>query len=294
MPAALKKGGRGIAFIRNPQSKIRNHARRALTLLEVIIAISLIIGLLSAAMAFFWQTMKAREQVAAAADKAALARQVLSKLTAELEACVGSDQVGFPVEQRLVGTRRGITFLTTALPDKNRYHFADPLQTPPPAAHDLTLLSYSLWVDPENKTDDGEPIVGGIIRTEKKTLNQFTINEDDPLQIRNDLWSPELAYLEFRFYDGVEWDTKWEVTQGNGLPQLVQITVGFKPITEDEYEDTDLQTYSLSEFPLGDDLPHEDRYTTIVRIPAADRFFGSRVTKVGQQFSQQLGVGSAP
>lgn len=249
---------------------------------------------MAAALAFMMQTMKARDQIAAAADKSALARQVLSKLTAELEACIGSDKVGFPVEQRLVGTRREITFLTTNLVDKSRYVFADPLVQPPPGSHDLTLLTYSLWVDPENKTDDGEPIVGGIIRTEKKTLNQFTINEDDPLQIRNDLWSPELAYLEFRYYDGVEWDTKWEVTEGNGLPQLIQITVGFKPITQDELDDTDLQTYSLTEYPLGDDLPHDDRYTTIVRIPAADRFFGSRMTKVGQQYSQQLGVGGAP
>ena len=135
-----------------------------------------------------------------------------------------------------------------------------------------------------------QPLAGGILRTEKKTLNQYVVNEDDPLDIRNDLQSPELGYLEFRYFDGVEWDTKWDISDGNSLPQLIMVTVGYKSITQDELDDVDLQTYPLTDYPFGDPKPRDDRYSVIVKIPAADRFFSSRISRIGKQTSDQLGV----
>ncbi|MGE3181930.1 MAG: hypothetical protein AB7N71_09885, partial [Phycisphaerae bacterium] len=100
--------------------------------------------------------------------------------------------------------------------------------------------------------------------------------------------------LEFRYYDGVEWDVRWDITEGNSLPQLIAITVGFKPILNAELEDDDLQEYPLDEYPYGDDLWRPDRYTAVVRIPAADKFFSSRFQRVGKQMSDQLGVEGLP
>src|SRR5262249_43101430 len=156
-----------------------------------------------------------------------------------------------------------ITFLTTANPPPDSYQFRRESDEVPPASHDLKLVGYKLWVDPNNTLDNGDPMVGGVIRTEKKTLNQFIVDEDHPEEIRNDLWSPELGYLEFRYFDGVEWDTKWDLTDGNSLPQLVLITVGFLPIAKGELDDSDLTQYPLDQFPLGDDQVHSDRYSTI-------------------------------
>jgi prepilin-type N-terminal cleavage/methylation domain-containing protein len=190
----------------------------------------------------------------------------------------------------LIGNRRNITFLTARLPAGHQYEFIGVDELPPPAQHDLTQVSYWLWVDPEDTDEDGEPIIGGIMRTEKKTLNQFLVEFDDPLDVRNDLWSPELGYLEFRYFDGVEWDTVWDVTKGNSLPQLIQVTVGFGPCTNDELEDRDLEEYPLIDYPYGDDRVHRDRYSIIVRIPAADKFFSSRVNRqLGQGLPEQLG-----
>jgi hypothetical protein len=294
-------------------------SRSALTLLEVIISLGLIAALLAAMLAFLWQVVDVRDAAAEAADRMQIARQVLSKIEAELRGCVGYEEFGFPIEQPLVeeelldeaaeferapvaegtvplliGDRRNITFLTTALPAEHQYEFLSEADEPPPAQHDLRQVSYWLWVDPEEVDDDGEPIIGGIIRTEKKTLNQFLVELDDPLDVRNDLWSHELGYLEFRYFDGVEWDTTWEVTQGNSLPQLIQVTVGFEPCTIDEFENRDLDDYPLEEYPYGDDQEHPDRYSVIVRIPAADKFFGSRVQKVGQEITETLGVEGLP
>jgi type II secretory pathway pseudopilin PulG len=293
-----------------------SHRGRAMTLLEVIVAISLISMLLGAMLTFFWQVIEVRDTVVAQADRMQIARQVLSRMEAELRGCVGFEQFGFPIEQALVeeeyldvsegfegpteeaaedyvplliGDRRNITFLTSRLPAKHQYDLYREFDDQPPAQHDLTQLSYWLWVDPEETDDEGEPVIGGIIRTEKRTLNQFIVELEDPLDVRNDLWSPELGYLEFRYFDGVEWDIKWDVTEGNSLPQLIQITVGFEPCSSEELENVDLEEYPLEEYPYGDDRVHPDRYSIVVRIPAADKFFGSRIQKVGQQLSETLG-----
>jgi len=264
-----------------------------MTLVELIIAIAIIALLMAALTTFYWQAGEIRKQTSDRVARTQIARAVLGRIAEELRGCVGFEQVGFPVEQRLMGDRRSITFLTTQLPGRSQYEFLRESEQPPPARHDLTLVSYRLWVDEREVDDAGDPLVGGIIRTEKKTLNQFLVEEDDPLQQRNDLWSSELGYLEFRYYDGVEWDTKWEITQGNSLPQLVMVTVGFGKLTMDEYDDVDLTEYPLDEFPLGPNLEKSDRYSTIIRLPAADKLFGSRVQRVGQQFSEQLGIGGS-
>ncbi len=264
--------------------------RRAMTLLEVVIAIVLIAILLTALLGFVWQSAAIREQAAARSDRTQIARQVLDTLAAELRGCLGSDEVGFPVEDRLVGDRRSITFLTTGLPAENQYIDYKADQELPPAQHDLRLVSYRLWLDTENKTPEGDPLCGGLLRVEKKTLNQFLVEQDDPFDVRTDLWSAEIGYIEFRYFDGVEWDTTWDITQGNSLPQLVQITVGFTSIKQPELDNTDLKEFPLHDFPLGDDKVHVDRYSTIVKIPAADRFYGSRVQKAGKKMAEQFGV----
>lgn len=268
---------------------------RGLTLLEVIMSIAIIVVMMSAMLTFLWQFMEGRRHASLAAEEMLIARSVLEKVASELRGCVGFDEVGFPMEQgqRLLGDRRSISFLTLTLPEKHQYEFDADFETPLPAQHDLRQVSYSLWVDEDNVDEEGEPIVGGIIRTEKKTLNQFLIDEDDPLTIRNDLWSHELGYLEFRYFDGVEWTTEWNITEGISLPQLIQVTVGFRSITQYELDDDDLTEYPIEnpDFALGDDLPHSDRYSVLIKIVAADKLFSSRIQRVGQQMSEGLGIG---
>lgn len=274
--------------------RTRGSRRRGITLLEIIISIALIALLLGALLIFFQQTLRAREVAAARADRIRVAQRVLDQLAAELRSCVGMEQIGFPVEQRLTGDRRSISFLTTAMPPMESYEFRRESDDIPPGKHDLKQVGYRLWVDEEKETEDGEPVVGGIIRTEKRTLNQYIVEEDKSESVRSDLWSHELGYLEFRYFDGVEWDSKWDLTDGNSLPQLIQVTVGFAPVTKNELDDTDLTEYPLDQYPLGNDEVHDDRFSIIVKIPAADKFFSSRVQRLGKQLSEQLGVGGTP
>ncbi len=293
--------------------------RRAVSLLETLIAITLIVMMLSVLLTFFWQAVSVRDELSKQADRTALARQILDNFERELTGCPGMDQFHFPAvlattdeesaaaeepnaeegtgDVRMLGTRRTITFLTTALPAEHQYTFLRESDVPPQAQHDLRLLVYQLWVHPTEQEESGEPRVEGIVRTEKKTLGQTIINDDDPLQVRNDLWSNEFKYLEFRYFDGVVWTSDWnsaidQTNTGNTLPQLIQVTVGYDPVTADELEDRDLDEFPISdpEYALGDGQIHADRYSVVVRIPAADRFFRNRMQRVSQEVLETLGM----
>ncbi len=273
---------------------------RGLTLFEVVIAIALIALLLGTLLTFFWQTLAIRDQAAKNADRTQIAQQVLLRMAAELQAATGQDQVDFPV-QRFVGERRKLTFLTAPLPPAHAYAFyrESELADQPAPRHDLREVTYELWIDPEQTTDDGEPLVGGIIRTERRAIKPFITEEQaaedrDLLYLRHDLWSPELGYLEFRYFDGAEWTTQWQVSEGNPLPHLVQITVGYDSITRDQLEDQDLQTFPLDRYPLGPPASNPNRYSLVVRLPAADQMFTSRAHRLGQEVEQIFITGGVP
>ena len=292
---AVKRSGAMLSEAEGREAGGTGPMTRGLTLLEVLISIVLIGVLFAALMSFSRESLKVRETAGARAEQTEVARQVLDRIAMELRGTLGAEQIGFPVTQRLNGERRKLTFLTTALPTEDQYRIYRQSEETPPGHHDLREITYELWVDSEKTDEAGNPLVGGIVRTEKQTLNQFIVEEDKPEQLRMDLWSHELGYLEFRYYDGVQWDTVWNITEGNSLPQLVMVTVGFKAATQYELEDSDLKDYPLDEYPFGDEQWHPDRYSVIVRLPAADKFFSSRFQRLGKQMTDQFGVeGASP
>lgn len=273
-------------MVRGPRA-----SARGLTLFEVVISIALIAMVLSALLTFFWQTLTIRDQTAIAADRTQIVHQVLARMSAELEDAVGVETVGFPV-QIFTGDRRKITFVTAPLPSSSAYAFFRESETTALPEQDLREVTYELWIDPDKTTEDGQPLVGGILRTERRavtpsvTEEEATDEKQDLQYLRHDLWSYELGYLEFRYYDGVEWATTWQVTSGVPLPHLVQITVGFDSLTKDELEDQDLQTYPVDQFPTGPDVPSPNRFSTIVRIAAADQMFTTHVQRLSDQVEQ--------
>ena len=264
--------------------------RRALTLFEVLIAISLIAMLLGALLSFFWQTLQARETAAYLGDRTQIAQQVLERMAAELRASVALDQSGFSVQQ-FSGTRRKVTFLAAPLPPDSGDTQYGTVGVGPLPLGDLREISYELWIDPDQTTESGDPVIGGILRTERRPIepavSEEDVSEDAALEyLRRDLWSHELGYLEFRYFDGVEWSTTWEVKSGNAVPHLVQVTVGFDSLTKFELEDQDLEEErATSELDrIGPPVKTGfGRYSTIVRLPAADVMFAARLNKLGDQ-----------
>lgn len=264
---------------------------RAMTLLEVVIAIGLIAFLLGSLLTFFWQTLEIRKVAGASAARTRLVKQVLDRISGELQAAVAPD--GFQVAglQTFTGDRRSITFLSHPMPDDESYRIYRAGELPAAPHGDLREVTYRLWIDPDNKTDDGDPIVGGIVRSEQPAITPAVaieqLSEDEAARyIRHDLWSYEIGYLEFRYFDGVSWSTTWHVTQGNPLPHLVQITIGFDSIKQADLDDQDLNEYPIDQFPLGPDKPQPNRYTTIVRVAGADPKFSAHWSRMNDQVEE--------
>lgn len=261
---------------------------RGLTLFEVVLSIALISMLLGALLTFFWQTLAVRDEVTIATARTQLVRQVLARMAAELKQTVAAEQVSFEGLQQFTGDRRRISFLTTPLPPSQSYVFYSGSETVVPPRHDLVQVTYELWIDPNEETEEGEPLVGGLLRTERQAINPARRPEEIPeteyvFYERRDLISPEVGYLEFRFFDGAEWVTQWSVSKGNALPHLLQITIGFDSLLRTDLEDQDLQQYPLDQYPLGPDVADPNRFSTIVRLPAADETFAARTNRADDQ-----------
>ena len=228
-----------------PMTARSSTQRRALTLLEVIIAIALISVLLGSMATFFWQVVQARDMAAQSSDRMQVARQVLDRISVELRGCIGAEKLGFPLEQPIVEDEylegeedilrpdeiEAVTGEDPNLPEggagpadlaellsqgatasgsvpllignRPQHHLSDrqtarrpPIRihrprrdAPPGPARFGPRSATGSGMSPNETTEEGDPVIGGIMRTEKRTLNQFLVEFDDPLDIRNDLWS---------------------------------------------------------------------------------------------------------
>lgn len=271
--------------------RARRGRSRALTLLEVVIAISLIGFLLASLLTFFWQTLEIRKVAGAASARTRLVSQVLDKMAGELKTAVAPEALGVEGLTVFAGDRRSVTFLSSPLPERDTYRIVRAGEPVEMMRSDLREVGYRLWIDPDKKTDDGEPIVGGIVRSERPAMTPAVqveqLPEDEAAKyVRYDLWSYEIGYLEFRYFDGAEWSTTWKVSQGNPLPHLVQITVGFDSITQDQLDDVDLNEFPIDQYPLGPDKPVANRYSTIVRLAGADETFAARLYKLSDRVEE--------
>ncbi len=266
--------------------RVRCAAARAMTLLEVTISIALVALLLGTLLTFFWRTITVRDQAAHSMARTQIAQQMLGRIAGELREAVALDKVGFPNMTQFAGDRRKISFLTAPLPASNSYAIFRESDAAPAGRDDLRQVTYELWIDPDKKTEAGDPLVGGILRTERQALDPVIPEEEAPqgedlLYLRHDLWSYELGYLEFRYFDGVMWSTTWNVTEGNALPHLVQITIGYDSLTQDDLDNKDLEQWPIDQYPFGpDEETPSTRYTAMVRLPAADEMFSAHLHRL--------------
>lgn len=132
-----------------------------------------------------------------------------------------------------------------------------------------------------------------------------------------ELYSPELRYLRFCYYDGKSWWDDWKVTGESALPQLVEITVGYdvrppfgesdfisETEEEEEFEDPD-NPRRLTPGEINDEFcicrnqdPVDcvplgtDQLTLVVRIAQADPLFRSRVSRETQYYVEELSSGA--
>jgi prepilin-type N-terminal cleavage/methylation domain-containing protein len=262
---------------------------RGLTLLEVILALSLLVMLLAIVFLFHQTALERSAEGAAMSRDAQLGRVILQQICDELRQASGYVE-GYGVG--LSGRVDEIEIYTLAVPDKDLFEKRSITDDPLPGQHDVRFVRYWLAWDEEIETEEGDPVCLGLVRREQRTLNQAMVvereTEEDELGLedveedtRLELYAPEIKYLRFAFFDGTDWVKEWQPggQKGNSLPQAVRVTVGYTPVVldEDEFAMEEETEEDLEE----DYIPPPDSFTMIVRLPmATEAIFGSRIVGI--------------
>jgi hypothetical protein len=281
------------------QWRCRNREQRAVTLIELLLALGLIMLVSGMMFAFYDASLRSRDFGHRRMTDSQLARVIAMKIAEEIRSANGFVSTVGP---GISGERRLLTIQTVALPNKELFWQRSIKDVPPPAECDIRQVQYYLAYDDEEThsypdgTEAAAPL--GLVRREIKTLYQGTLVESKAESVDLDLLAPEMKYLRFRYFDGIDWLDKWDIgadlegQTGNSLPQAVEVTVGYTPLPpEDENEfklDEEDQDLAIS-------MPEPyspETYTVVVRLPQSDTFFGSRLMRAQRRSRMGTGSGS--
>lgn len=290
--------------------------RRGVTLLEVLLSMTLIILMMSGIFGYYSSVLRVRKEGTEIAKDVLLTRAILERITDELRHAVDivpGDGMGFR------GDKHSITIVRSRMPENYAYLEYDDMvmEDLPPAQLDLIRIRYELLWDDEEVDEEGVALCHGLWRTQQKVFDpnpQFVVAQDaesmaesqdeevfkDIPQPEGELYAPEIKYLRFKYYDGVEWRDQWQVQDDTGgvdmgkpaasgketyaLPQAVRITIGRvredpleEPLSKDEEERDEQEVH------------HPDRFTIVVHILQSDP---SLITSRKYGVADQLGRSS--
>lgn len=225
----------------------RAGAQGGFTLLEVILAIFIVMGMLTVVLYFYQQAARLRTDVLVRTDEVAGFRLLMDRMTTELRQAFAGDAL----TGGLTGTSNSISFLREAMPDLSSWSGDDETNVVQPS-WDLARISYSLRssMDPTNVLGVErveEPLLEAVpeaVSTEEAVAETEAIDwmffeglgtEDKPeateappeepeeLPSGRSMLAEQVRFLRFRFWDGQEWLESWA---GSGLPAGVEISLG--------------------------------------------------------------------
>ncbi|MCG8375135.1 MAG: hypothetical protein MI702_01475, partial [Chlorobiales bacterium] len=194
------------------------------------------------------------------------------------------------------------------------YHIVRHPEIRHPDGYDLALglarveVQVPRTIDPEEGTDSGEAEGGsagepaGESPIDYGEFEDLLFGEDDTsggLDAASDinweeLYSPEIRYLRFCYFDGSKWWDSWDVPGERPLPQLVMVTIGFDgcaPFGE-EFGRTPNEEFCecLNRDPPDCERLPDEQHSMVVRVSRADPFFLSKPLREGQDVAEQVGA----
>ncbi len=293
----LRRGDVGCRF-RIAPGKRHSRRRSGLTLLEVILASGLMVTLLGMVYWFYDSSLKAREEGMVRTRDVQLARVILDRMTEEIRQTVGNMPGYGP---GLFGMKHSLSVNTLVLPDQIVARRRGLTDSKVAGQFDLQEVRYYIAWDEENPDEEGRPRCLGLVRRVTKTFNQTKIqgasedaeeaSEDaESVAVKEELYAPEIKFVDFRFFDGASWWEDWQLSQGNSLPMIVRVTVGYSPLYPEEEEQLELlEDNFLRDEDLREAL-EDDKYTVFVRLIQSDANpIGTRLQREASAFSASDG-----
>jgi type II secretory pathway pseudopilin PulG len=238
--------------IRNPRSAMARRCR-AFTLIEVLLAVGLTMGIVLTALAFYRQIISTREAFEdrlRAAEVASARRAVMDRMTDELRSAIAHPFL----QMGMVGDANGVQFIIAQLPGQDVWREPDMTDEPPEPQQDLRIVGWRLRVSEDPYT--GERYAEGIERTEQKLITAQTVEEG--VEVQSTLIARGFGFLSLRYWDNEagQWLTQWD---GDDLPMAVRIVLGVEPLPEGVEDD--------EEYPF-------ETFRRIVYVPAGKTPFG--------------------
>jgi hypothetical protein len=257
----------------------------------VVLAIGLFVILVGMLYGFYSSSLALRDRATKTTRDVQLARIVVDRICSEIRQAITGGGFGTGV----YGDKYSISINTVVIPDKTLSEKRSIQDKPPPGQFDLQEVRYYVAYDEDHPDENGYPRALGLIRRAVKTFNTDVIVEGDEKgeadsrrAFKQEMYAPEIKYVEFKYFDGAKWWDKWQIQQGNALPQVVRVTVGYVPHPPQEEE-------QFVKIDIGDEARKEplpdDQYTRFVRLVQADTFFGSRLQREASAFSESEGEG---
>ncbi len=213
------------ALHRNPGSPRRRGSRAgaAFTLVEVILAIFIALGILVVLLYFYQQATDLRSQVLQQTENIAAARLILDRLTGDLRTAQPDPAFG----DGFIGSSNSIQFIKADVPSFAAWTGGTLGRSAFPVT-DLKTVRYRL------ESGDDTNVVG-LVRSEEPRVPRRQVVALDDLEGTNAVAPAELPpvlgeirFLQFRFWSGTNWLTSWA---GSGCPEAVEISLGPEALT---------------------------------------------------------------
>ena len=213
------------------------------TLLEILLAISIAVGLLMVVLYFYQQSANFRDQLLVETERVSSARLIMDRLTAELRSVPGRCYY----TPALSGSATMLQFIRTEVPSRAAWVSGQRGRSAGPET-DLRLVKYSLGGDTTNAS--------GLMRTEEPMVTKLSGKPAEgatattgPSPASPPPLTKVLQYLNFRYYDGTAWQDSWNSEQ---LPRGIEVSLAANPPSTNS---------DTSQFPA-------DLYRRVIFIPS--------------------------
>lgn len=200
----------------------RYNAKRGFTLMEVLLALTIIVGFLGAMFGLYWRSLEVRKQTNTVLDKVTAQRLALDRISNELQTAMVYPFLQFG----LAGEAGKAEWITCRLPGPGAWMATDVMKSPRVPESDIQIVGYRLR---EGEDESGEMTILGLERTVQTVLAPEIVEEaegEDSAAVQMQLLTPHVKLIRFEYYDGEYWETSWTSAD---LPVAVKITIGDKP-----------------------------------------------------------------
>lgn len=200
---------------------IQGRARmKAMTLLEVMLAVVICAGVLGGSMSFYHHALGTRDALEEKIRTIETTRRAMELMTSELRWATKYPFLNMGLE----GQGGQMQFVSTRAPSGEMWIVAEEESARMPSG-DLRIVGYRLGLTEDEET--GEELITGLERTVQKSMTVRVADEEE--EVESSVVGPNVGFVMFRYWQDGTWLDNWA---GGDLPMAVEISLGFEPLDE--------------------------------------------------------------